>query len=393
MHFLFYLPNYGKNGAATCQMWTELCEHLAEGHQVEVVCSGSDGRSREVHNGVDLRRTGRGVLPSFENRHWREMALWLEFCKASLFTPGQFDFVVCADTPRFVALAAWLRKVRDHCQIIAWTMDLPLEQLARRHEGSGAGGVAKLFNQLQYLALRLCDKVVVLGECMRHQLQKQGLSNVEVLGPWAADPKEIGECTSMAARIKEGLPEKFTVGYYGYAGEWHNFDPILEAIPELTTRFNVQFLFAGLGPGIDRVVAAQKQNGWENINIKGWVPRGELGLLPLCSDLHLVSLKKSMLGTCVPSKTYGALAFGRPVIFIGPKECQAARDLVDAQAGEVVETGLDLVKSISRFFNNPDYLQKCSWNAQNAFHEKHSANALFKKWDEFFQNLGTKPSG
>jgi UDP-N-acetylglucosamine:LPS N-acetylglucosamine transferase len=100
-----------------------------------------------------------------------------------------------------------------------------------------------------------------------------------------------------------------------------------------------------------------------------------------------------MLGTCVPSKTYGALAFGRPVIFIGPKECQAARDLVDAQAGEVVETGLDLVKSISRFFNNPDYLQKCSWNAQNAFHEKHSANALFKKWDEFFQNLGTKPSG
>jgi glycosyltransferase involved in cell wall biosynthesis len=228
---------------------------------------------------------------------------------------------------------------------------------------------------------------------MRHQLQKQGLSNVEVLGPWAADPKEIGECTSMAARIKEGLPEKFTVGYYGYAGEWHNFDPILEAIPELTTRFNVQFLFAGLGPGIDRVVAAQKQNGWENIIIKGWVPRGELGLLPLCSDLHLVSLKKSMLGTCVPSKTYGAMAYGRPVIFIGPKECQAARDLVDGQAGEVVDSGQDLVKSISRFFNNPDYLGKCSRNAQKVFLEKHSAEALFKKWDEFFEEIGNKPSG
>jgi len=301
--------------------------------------------------------------------------------------------VVCVDTPRYVVFAAWLRKVRDHCQIIAWTMDLPLEQLARRHEGSGTGGVAQLFNQLQYLALRLCNKVVVLGDCMCSLLQKQGLRNVEVLGPWADDPKRIGECTSTEARLEEGLPEKFTVGYYGYAGEWHDFDPILEAIPELTVRSNVQFLFAGLGPGIDRVIVAQKQNSWKNVIIKGWVPRGELGLLPLCSDLHLVSLKKSMLGTCVPSKTYGAMAYGRPVIFIGPKECQAGKDLVDAQAGEVVETGLDLVKAISRFFNNPDYLGKCSRNAQKVFLEEHSAEALFKKWDEFFQNLGTKPSG
>lgn len=393
MHFLFYLPNYGKNGAATCQMWTELCEHLAEGHEVKVVCGGSDERSREVHNGVDLRRTGRGVFPSFENRPWRELALWLEFCKASLFTPGQFDFVVCADTPRFVALAAWLRKVRNRCQLMAWTMDLPLEQLVRRHESSGAGGVAKFFNQLQYLAFCLCNKVVVLGDCMRSLLQKQGVGNIEVLGPWADDPKPIGECASTAARLKEGLPEKFTVGYFGYAGGWHDFDPILEAIPELTARTNVQFLFAGLGPGIDRVVETQKQIGWENVIIKGWVPRGELGLLPLCADLHLVSLKREMLGTCVPSKTYGAMAFGRPVIFIGPNECQAARDLVDAEAGEVVATAEGLVKSISKFLNYPDYLEKCSLNARKAFLEKHSAEALFKKWDELIQNLGKKPSG
>lgn len=393
MHFLFYLPNYGKNGAATCQMWTELCEHLAEGHQVEVVCGGSDGRSREVQNGVDLRRTGRGLFPSFENRPWREIALWLEFCKASLFTPGQFDFVVCAETPRFVVLAAWLRKVRNRCQVVSWTMDLPLEQLARRHENSGKGAVVRVLNQLQYLAQSLCDKVVVLGECMCRSLQEQGVTNVKVLGPWAEDHEPIGECTSMAARIKEELPEKFTVGYYGYAGEWHDFDPILEAIPELTTRHNVQFLFAGLGPGIDRVVEAKKQNGWENVIVKGWVPRGELGLLPLCADLHLVSLKREMLGTCVPSKTYGAMAFGRPVIFIGPRECQAAKDLLEGVAGEVVENGEGFVKSVSSFFNNLDYLEKCSRNARKVFLEKHSAKALFKKWDDFFENLGTKLSG
>ncbi len=374
-------------------MWTELCEYLAVSNRVEVICGGAERACSDISNGVVVRRMGRGVFPKVNNKHWRELALWLEFCKVSLLLPGRFDFLVFSDTPRFVAFAAWIRKIRNPCQIVAWVMDLPLEQVARRHESSGTGRVAKFLNQLQYMLLHLCDKVVALGGCMRQTLQEHGVRNIAVLGPWADDPEPIGECTSIEGRQNEGLPEKFTLGYYGYAGEWHDFDPILESIPELTARHNVQFLFAGLGPGIDRVVEAKKKNGWENVIIKGWVPRGELGLLPLCADLHLVSLKKSMLGTCVPSKTYGAMAYGRPVVFIGPKECQAGKDLVDAQAGEVVETGLDLVKSISRFFNNPDYLQKCSWNAQNAFHEKHSAHALFKKWDEFFQNLGTKPSG
>jgi hypothetical protein len=60
---------------------------------------------------------------------------------------------------------------------------------------------------------------------------------------------------------------------------------------------------------------------------------------------------------------------------------------VDGKAGEVVDSGQDLVKSISRFFNNPDYLGKCSRNAKKVFLEKHSAEALFKKWDEFFEKI------
>jgi len=135
-------------------------------------------------------------------------------------------------------------------------------------------------------------------------------------------------------------------------------------------------------------VASEKaKNEWEAVQIKGWVPRAELGSLPQCADIHLVSLKASMLGTCVPSKTYGALAYGRPVVFIGRKECQAAKDILEANAGRVVENADELVAAIEDFLSNPETLELCSYNARKAFLEKHCAQAVLKKWDELIEEI------
>ncbi len=391
--FLFFVPGYGKNGAATCQMWTELCEHLALTGRVEVVCGGGEHLDIGVSNGVTVRRVGRGVLPAINNRHCREVALWLEFLKASLLLPGHFDFLICADTPRFVALAAWFRKIRNPCKVVAWVMDLPLEQMARRSGKKRLGFLAKALNRLQYFALGLCDQIVVLGDCMRRVVKEHGLTNVEVIGPWADDPELKLECSPKEARLRAGFPDKFTVGYYGYAGEWHDFDNVLIAISELASSHCVQFLFAGLGPGIDRVAEEQLKHGWRNMILKGWVPRGELGPLPLCSDVHLVSLKRSMLGTCVPSKTYGALAYGRPVIFLGPQKCEAAMDLQQGQSGDVAQDAEGLVKCVRRYLENSAFLDERTRNARRVFLEKHSAGVAFQKWMSFFEKLKTKPNG
>ena len=214
---------------------------------------------------------------------------------------------------------------------------------------------------------------------MKQVLASKGVGKLHVIGPWADNPNVPLEISSEQARRQNGLQEKFTIAYFGYAGDWHDFDPILEAIPELLNKNPLQFLFAGVGPGIDRVASEKAKNGWEAVQIKGWVPRAELGSLPQCADIHLVSLKTSMLGTCVPSKTYGALAHGRPVVFIGPKECQAAQDILEANAGRVVINADELVAAIEDLLSNPETLELYSRNARKAFLEKHCAQAVFKK--------------
>jgi len=391
MNILFLSSAYGKGGAATNQHWTELCEHLADSHSVTVLTAAWNVATpawRE-ENGVQICSIGSWVLPKIKNRHLWEAVLCLLLCAKILGMKGSFDLVICVDTPRFSAIPGWLAKWKSPCKVIMWAMDLPLEQVVRRAGQAAKSSklAAATFNRLYYQSLLLCDRIVVLGGCMKQVLASKGVGRLHVIGPWADDPNVPMEISSAQARCENGLREKFTIAYFGYAGEWHEFDPILEAIPELLNNYPLQFFFAGVGPGIDRVASEKVKNGWEAVQIKGWVPKAELGSLPQCADIHLVSLKTSMLGTCVPSKTYGALAYGRPVVFIGPKECQAAQDILEANAGRVVENADELVAAIEDFLSNPETLELCSRNARKAFLEKHCAQAVFKKWDELIEEI------
>lgn len=385
MNILFLSSAYGKGGAATNQMWTELCEHLSGSHSVTVLTAAWNVATpawRE-ENGVQICSIGSWILPKIKNRHLWEGVLWLLLCAKILGTKGGCDLVICVDTPRFSAVPGWLAKWKSPCRVIMWAMDLPLEQVVRRvgHAAKLSKLTAVALNWLWYRSLLLCDRIVVLGSCMDHVIESKGIGGLYVIGAWADDTDVPKEISTEKARRQNGLPEKFTIAYFGYAGEWHDFEPILQAIPQLINNYPLQFFFAGVGPGIDQVALKKAKNGWEAVQIKGWVPRAELGSLPQCADLHLVSLKKSMLGTCVPSKAYGALAYGRPVIFIGPKECQAAQDVLEANAGRVVENADKLVDAVEEFLANREKLEICSRNARKAFLEKHCAHPVFKKWD------------
>lgn len=395
MNILFLSSAYGKGGAATNQHWTELCEHFAVSHSVIVFTAGWNVATpawRE-ENSVQIRSIGSWVLPKIKNRHLWEGVLWLLLCAKILVMKRSFDLVICVDTPRFSAVLGWLVKWKSPCKVIMWAMDLSLEQVLRRKkEGSKFSAIiALVINRLYFLSISLCDRVVVLGGCMRDVFQKSGVKQLSVIGPWADKPQVSQELSTAAARLKNHWPEKFTIAYRGYAGEWHEFDTILEAIRRIVPENQLHFIFAGFGPGIDRVAAEKEKNYWENVHIKRWVPREELGSLPQCADLHLVSLKTSMLGTCVPSKTYGALAYGRPVLFIGPKECQAAQDVLEANAGRVVENADKLVDAVEEFLANRDKLEICSRNARKAFLEKHCAQAVFRKWDQLLEEEVLRP--
>lgn len=388
MNILFLSSAYGKGGAATNQHWTELCEHLAAAHSVTVLTAAWHAATLEFReeNGVRIRSVGAWFLPRIKNRHLWEAALWFLLGWRILGIKEKFDLVICVDTPRFLSLIGWSYKVRFQARVIAWVKDLPLEQVARRSNNRFIIYLTNIINFLSFRCVALADRVVPIGDCMAGVLKSYGVSarKISVIGDWAHDHSLVPLPPSNA-RKEACIPDLFTVMYLGFAAPWHDFDSIIEAIPKLISNHPVQFLFVGNGPGINRVSEAKVAGDWENVIVKGWIPREELQKLPMCGDLHMSSLKKNMLGTCSPSKTYTSMAFGRPTIFIGPQECQAAKDILNANAGRVVQNAGELVAAVEDFLANPEKLELCSYNARKAFLEKHCAQAVFRKWDDLIE--------
>ena len=50
-------------------------------------------------------------------------------------------------------------------------------------------------------------------------------------------------------------------------------------------------------------------------------------------DVHVITVKRGLEGVVVPSKLYGILAAGRPVLVVAPPECDAARIVVESGCG------------------------------------------------------------
>ena len=58
-------------------------------------------------------------------------------------------------------------------------------------------------------------------------------------------------------------------------------------------------------------------------------------------DLHWISLQPQLEGLIVPSKLYGALAVGRPVVFIGDPKAEVARLIAEGECGASFVPGED----------------------------------------------------
>jgi glycosyltransferase involved in cell wall biosynthesis len=98
---------------------------------------------------------------------------------------------------------------------------------------------------------------------------------------------------------------------------------------------DVRFLFTGAGAQLEAV----KRDAPANAAFRPYAPREELSASLSAADVHLVSLKPSLEGLVLPSKFYGVIAVGRPVIFVGARDGELARIIDAHRCGIVVEMG------------------------------------------------------
>ena len=75
------------------------------------------------------------------------------------------------------------------------------------------------------------------------------------------------------------------------------------------------------------------------MRFQGYEERGRLGELLGWGDVGLVTQRAETVGTLVPSKTYGVMAAGRGVVYVGPGESEVGRMVEEEGVGWRVSNG------------------------------------------------------
>ncbi len=151
-----------------------------------------------------------------------------------------------------------------------------------------------------------------------------------------------------------------------------------------TDNEDIRFLFVGGGTRMKEVERFVSANRLTNVLLKPYQPESELSRSLSVGDVHYVSLRPGFEGLVVPSKAYGAMAAGRPVIYQGDDKGEIARMVRNERIGLVVAPGnrKELLDGILGFHRDRAMTACVGDAARRALVEKHSASvglALYRE--------------
>ncbi len=340
MRILFINQFFWPDSSATSQQLTDLVGALAaRGTEVAVLCgeggyafaAGSTPPPAEVHR---VR-----ALPFVRGRLGRIFS-YLSFYAtafAKALTVRRADLVVSMTTPPLISvLGAALKLLRGSRHFI-WEQDL-YPEIAVDLEYIRAGGLThRITGFIADAVRRQADGIIVLGPCMRDRLIARGVAagKIHIAEHWASS-------TAIEPMPRPGNPDHpadLVVLYSGNLGMAHDLDTIQGAISNLRHDSRIRFLFAGTGDKRKVLADFCQDEGIESVEFRPFVARDRLSEGLAAGDIGLVTQREASCGAVVPSKAYGILAAGRPLLFIGPAQATPALLIARHQCGWRVDCG------------------------------------------------------
>lgn len=297
---------------------------------------------RECRNGVEVRRL---PLSSFGKR-----SIAVRLAAQGLFLLQAVAFglwvrgvrlVLVSTSPPFAGLGgsfiAWLRRV----PLVWWVMDLNPDQMIVAGKIGPRSIPARVFDWINRTTMRRARDIVVLDRFMRDRvLAKLTVpEKIRVIPPWPHDDGLVfGPSKPNAFRTAHGLDEAFVVMYSGNHALQHPLDTLLQAAARMAEDSSLRFLFVGGGAG-KAAVESRITAGSRNILSLPYQPFAGLGESLAAADVHVVAMGDDMVGIVHPCKIYGALAVGRPILFLGPAESHAGEILAGGNFGRGLRHG------------------------------------------------------
>jgi colanic acid biosynthesis glycosyl transferase WcaI len=186
--------------------------------------------------------------------------------------------------------------------------------------------------------LHRADHIVAIGERMRERLIEKGTppERITVIPNWVdASAITPGPRDTAWAR-EQGLSGRFVVMHSGNVGHAQNLDNLVRATTFLRDLDDLVVPIVGFGARHVEVKELANSLEADKVSLLPYQPREVLAQSLGSADIHYIGLAKGLSGFVVPSRLYGVLAAGRPVIVAADPDSETARLVSEIGCGVAV---------------------------------------------------------
>lgn len=350
----YFYPDY----ASTGQLLTELCLHLQKDFEITVIAAQPGGYSGEAAGGkgprfakdrledIEIVRIRLPAVNKLNKRsRLRYIATYFFYAVAAVLKQRDVDFIYTISQPPILGgLIGTIGKLLKRSKHIYNIQDFNPEQAL------AVGFVRnprllKIARWVDTLNCKLADHIITVGQDMQETLLKRfagrQVTDNTVINNWTNE-EEIVPLGKEHPRVREflakhGLEDKFIVMYSGNLGLYYDLENLIRQTAVFRDRKDLAFVFIGEGAvkaKMQRFVAEEELTG---VHFLPYQPKEELVYSLNAADVHLVVNQKGIKGVSVPSKIYGVMAAGKPVLGVLESGSEAHRLIRESGCGLLVE--------------------------------------------------------
>lgn len=346
----YFYPDY----ASTGQLLTELCLHVQNEFNVTVIAAQTESQNAIkkknklfMEDRLENVKIIRIRLPKLDKQSKLSRLIYVSayffYSLILLLKQKNVQLIYTISTPPILGgligtVGKWLKGSKHIYNI----QDFNPEQA----EAVGYMKNRTIFSLARWVDTLNCkyaDHIVTVGQDMQRTLidrfADKSIPDNTVINNWTNE-KEIvplPKDNPMVSKFIEsnGWDNKFIVMYSGNLGLYYDLENLVKITSAFKDNDDIVFVFIGDGAVKNKMQQKVKHN--KNVVFLPFQPKSEIKYTLNAADVHLVVNQKGIKGVSVPSKIYGVMAAGKPILGVLEEGSEAARIIEDSQCGKVVE--------------------------------------------------------
>ncbi|WP_199620934.1 glycosyltransferase family 4 protein [Paenibacillus alkalitolerans] len=346
----YFYPDY----ASTGQLLTELCLELQHNFDITVIAVQPEAKMNKTQKWFEEDHLEQIRIIRVRNfsvdktNKWSRIKFILSYFFLSLVAlmkEKRVYMVYTISSPPILGGAiGTIGKIFKRTKHVYNIQDFNPEQ-AQAVNYSNKQWIYKAAKYVDNLSCKMADHVITVGQDMQQTLLNRftgkmvprnsvinNWTNEKEIVPYSKDHPIVNEFLH-----KHNLNDKFIIMYSGNLGLYYDLENIIKVTAEFKGSPDIAFVFIGDGASKNIMQQFVKENNITNVHFLPFLPKEFIKYSLNAADVHLVVNQRGIKGVSVPSKIYGVMASGKPILGVLERGSEAHRLIMESKSGVVVE--------------------------------------------------------